>query len=100
MTDHSETAIDHLAKVEKAVKNLKDSQFPANVIASLNANWARDIAIAQVHATLALVEQQRVENILTVSQMVAERGPEITGFQLDELRVGVAGEVWEALGLS
>lgn len=56
--------------------------------------------LAQVHATLALVEQQRIANLITVAGWVADSRAEDVGYDLDRLRTGVAGEVWEALGLS
>lgn len=54
------------------------------------------VAEAQVHATLALAEQQRLANIIAVAN-------DPTGFlavNLDDIRMGLAGEVWEGLGLS
>lgn len=56
--------------------------------------------LAQVHATLALVEQQRIANLITVAGWVADSRAEDVGFDLDRLRTGIAGEVWEGLGLS
>lgn len=55
-----------------------------------------NIALAQVHATLALVEQQRIANLLSIAHWVSD---EHLGRKLDDLRMGVAGEVWEGLGL-
>ncbi len=51
---------------------------------------------AQVHATLALVEQQRIANLLAIAHWVSN---EHLGTKLDDLRMGAAGEVWEGLGL-
>lgn len=51
---------------------------------------------AQAHATLALVEQQRIANLLAISHWTST---EHLGYKLDALRRGVAGEVWEGLGL-
>lgn len=58
-----------------------------------------EIAAAQVHATLALVEQLRIANLITVAGWVMDSSVEDVGFDLDKLRMGVAGEVWEGLGL-
>lgn len=54
------------------------------------------VTAAQVHATLALVEQQRIANMLLIAHWVSD---EHLGRKLDDLRMGVAGEVWEGLGL-
>jgi hypothetical protein len=64
------------------------------------ATAANLIAAAQAHATLALVEQLRVANLITVAGWVIDSTKDDVGYDLDKLRVGVAGEVWEALGLS
>ena len=58
------------------------------------------LAEAQIHATLALVEQQRIANLITVAGWVMDSSAEDVGFDLDKLRLGIAGEVWEGLGLS
>lgn len=73
--------VDHVTEAER---NLTDG-----------SGRPEDFAIAQVHATLALVEQQRIANLLTLTALGADRG-----VALDDLRIGVAGEVWEGLGLS
>lgn len=57
------------------------------------------LAEAQVHATLALVEQQRIANLITVAGWVLDSTPEDVGSEFDKLRMGLAGEVWAALGL-
>jgi hypothetical protein len=55
--------------------------------------------IAQAHATLALVEQQRIANLIALAGWRADPSVEEVGTDLDQLRIGVAGEVWEGLGL-
>lgn len=62
-----------------------------------HAEADRKVVTAQVHATLALVEQQRIANLLTIANWVSNSD---LGVKLDDLRIGVAGEVWEGLGLS
>lgn len=57
------------------------------------------LALAQVHATLALVEQQRIANLITVAGWVLDSTPEDIGYEFDKLRHGLAGEVWATLGL-
>lgn len=57
------------------------------------------LAEAQVHATLALVEQQRIANLITVAGWVLDSTPEDIGYEFDKLRHGLAGEVWATLGL-
>lgn len=49
------------------------------------------------HALLALVEQQRIANVLAAAHWVSN---EHLGTKLDDLRMGVAGEVWDGLGLA
>ncbi|MGH3703000.1 MAG: hypothetical protein ACRDT9_00085 [Agromyces sp.] len=56
------------------------------------------LEIAQVHATLALVEQQRLANLIALSAACDPDGDPAT--RLDDLRMGLAGEVWEGLGLA
>lgn len=58
------------------------------------------VAEAQVHATLALVEQQRIANLIIVAGWVMDSTVGDVGHDLDKLRMGIAGEVWEGLGLS
>lgn len=75
-------------------------------------NYAPDYMVAQVHATLALVEQQRIANLLAVAQM--EGGPhkdangwtrtikDENGYYVDDEDVNVylRREIREGLGLS
>lgn len=56
---------------------------------------AGEIAMAQVHATLADAEQKRIANVLAL----AAAGPDVAA-SLDGIRAGLAAEVWEAVGLS
>lgn len=84
--------IDHAAK---AVEWLT----PAEGVGLSWEETAALAALAQVHATLALVEQQRIANLITVAGWVVDSSTEDVGYDLDKLRTGIAGEVWEALGL-
>jgi hypothetical protein len=56
--------------------------------------------LAAGHAALAGVEQQRIANLLTVAGWVMDSTKEGVGYDLDKIRVGVAGEIWEAVGLT
>lgn len=58
-----------------------------------------DATKAQVHATLALVEQQRIANLLMLAGWRHDASAEDIGYDLDSMRTGIAGEVWEGLGL-
>jgi len=87
--------IDHTGRAENAMQNgiklrnagiINDATFQAT--------------LAQASATLALVEQQRIANLITMAGWVADSRKEDAGFDLDQLRIGVAGEVWDGLGLS
>ena len=88
MSEH----IDHAAKAHVLLNNIR----PDEMGDSDSTNW---LLSAQVHATLALVEQQRIANLITVSGWVMDSTKEDVGYDLDKLRTGVAGEVWEGLGL-
>lgn len=81
----------HLALV------LRNNITPDEMADSETANW---MMAAQVHATLALVEQQRIANLITAAGWVMDSTKEDFGYDLDKLRVGVAGEIWEGLGLT
>lgn len=85
--------IDHVHEAQVWVEGAERPDVQPEATVSL-------AAIAQVHATLALVEQQRIANLITVAGWVADSRAEDVGFDLDKLRTGVAGEVWEALGLA
>lgn len=86
--------IDHAAEAVLCMKYAESPSAGSPEVAAVH------MAQAQVHATLALVEQQRIANLITVAGWVEEQGVGEVGALLDELRHGVAGEVWEGLGLS
>ena len=88
--DHGEAAKEWIANSVKAQASVQ----PNNE--QLAAAYA---SIAQTHATLALVEQQRIANLLTVAGWVVQSSTEDYGRDLDTLQMGVAGEIWEGLGL-
>lgn len=83
--------IDHAAEARRVLDNIPHESLLGNSTA---------LAWGQVHATLALVEQQRIANLITIAGWVADSRAEGVGYDLDNLRTGVAGEVWERLGLS
>lgn len=84
---------DHAADSRTILSNIQPDEMGGHGI----ADW---LALAQVHATLALVEQQRIANLITIAGWVVDSSAADVGYDLDKLRTGVAGEVWEALGLS
>lgn len=55
---------------------------------------------AQVHATLALVEQQRIANLLTIAQFSHELGDGQRMFTAESAATQWRKEAEEALGLS
>lgn len=83
--------IDHAAMAMTLRNNIR----PDEMDDPDTANW---LTMAQVHATLALVEQQRLTNIIAMSAAGDPDGD--PGTRLDDLRIGLAGEVWEGLGLA
>lgn len=86
--------IDHAAEARKTLDHtLSYCETDDNTEALVN------VSAAQVHATLALVEQQRIANLLILSGWMQDASKEDIGYDLDNLRTGVAGEVWEGLGL-
>ncbi|MFF2493215.1 hypothetical protein [Agromyces sp. NPDC058064] len=76
--------IDHAAEADRLLASFQTENRPAEA--------------AQAHATLALAEQQRIANLIALSAVADLGGDPAT--RLDDLRVGLAGEVWEGLGLS
>lgn len=90
--------IDHEGEA-RALLAAADAEVSANHPVNTGEDKADLLANAQVHATLALLEQQRIANIITVAGWVIDSSPGDVGHDLDKLRPGVAGEVWEALGL-
>lgn len=59
------TRIDHAAKANTILNNIR----PDEIADVETPNW---FAWAQVHATLALVEQQRIANVIALMQMQVE----------------------------
>lgn len=60
---------------------------------------ANGYAHAQVHATLALVEQLRIANLITLAGWVIDSGEDDVRGQLDDFRNGLGDEIWKGLGL-
>ncbi|MFD4957122.1 hypothetical protein [Microbacterium sp. NPDC058389] len=89
----------HLGWAAEFVNAALDAFDPNEPGTRDEATVAEHLALAQVHATLALVEQKRIENLIALAGWVADADKESVGIALDELRVGVAGEIWEGLGL-
>ena len=64
-TDHAAEARRITAAIAEAVEPLRDrDDIPVEIMNALNGNGIRDLLAAQVHATLALVEQQRINNLI------------------------------------
>lgn len=87
--------IDHVASAMEAIKKAS-SMLSAHD--DTGATGMGSLAIAS--ATLALAEQQRIANLIEVAGWVMQSSTEDYGRDLDTLQMGVAGEIWEGLGLS
>lgn len=53
-----------------------------------------------ITAINALVEQQRIANLIALAKMNGDVNAQEPGVLLDSLLIGAAGEVWEGLGLA
>ncbi|MNY56331.1 hypothetical protein D3C86_1924000 [compost metagenome] len=87
-------------RIDHAAESRKWLEYSANL--NPEVDWPRishAAVLAAGHAALAGVEQQRIANLITVAGLVAEGTFGDVGYDLDKLRAGVAGEVWEGLGL-
>ncbi len=83
--------IDHAAE---AMNLLDLSRHPGTGDPTIGALY---VGAAQAHATLALVEQQRITNHLALARWISS---EHIGTKLGDLRMGFPPEVWEGLGLA
>lgn len=71
--DHAKTALDGLLELEEAFAPVKErNDIDIRIVANLNGNAMRELAIAQVHSTLALVEQQRIANLMAYITLLGE----------------------------
>lgn len=98
MTYTTEARVDHAAIARDQVI-LASGEVSANWPPATGEYKADLIALAQVHATLALVEQQRIANIVALTELSRKTTKGEVGYELDELGLGVAGYVWAGLGL-
>lgn len=98
MTGAADYRVDHASiareRIEIASQDVSD-----NWRSSTGEHKADMIALAQVHATLALVEQQRIANLIALTDLSRKTTKEDVGYELDELGLGVGGYVWTGLGL-
>lgn len=80
--------VDHAAKAREHLKGW-----------DTEGDWSAEVAAAQVHATLALVEQQRIANTLALGQYKIAPGdmPIYRGVIFDG--ESVKADIREALGL-
>lgn len=84
--------IDHAAQARKLIENAR-------------INSRRDVTVeaAQVHATLALVEQQRIANVIALSQATNADGSRIAPWALthpvDDWSVALNDDIREGMGL-
>jgi hypothetical protein len=62
-------------------------------------NYAPDYMVAQVHATLALVEQQRIANLIAISQFNHVADDQTRIYTDLEAAIAWRNEAAEALGL-
>ena len=100
------THTDHAAQASSALDGGRlhlawaaDAPTAPETNAHLQAAQAVFMA-AQAEATLALVEQQRIANLITIAGWVVDAGKDDVRHDLNTLGVGQADAVWEALGLS
>ncbi|MGW9345557.1 hypothetical protein ACWGR3_28810 [Streptomyces albidoflavus] len=92
------TRIDHAAEAKRLAGIVVESDDPKVVTLQVVANTIG----AQVHATLALVEQQRIANLIALSQGTFPNGQRYTDrihYPLDEYSVAMNEDIREALGL-
>lgn len=101
MTDHRHEALSKLATVEEIVASAKEAgDIRIDVLQAINGNIAREVAIAQVHATLALTEQQRIANLLTFHDLSQRQSQSHIG-EKERARVErVAAQIREGLWIS
>lgn len=81
--------VDHAARAVALVT-------PTGALGTVESTNEKRITAAQVHATLALVEQQRTANALEYLRIMSEAGR----VDLDEENQALGLQVREALGLS
>lgn len=63
--DHAKISTNLVSEVVEGIEPTKSrGDIPLNLMENLNRNAMRELAVAQVHATLALVEQQRIANLI------------------------------------
>lgn len=67
--DHVAEAAGRLRAVASVVEEVGDRQVVPDVLSVWNANVSRELKAAQVHATLALVEQQRIANLISLAKL-------------------------------
>lgn len=67
-------SIDHAAKASSALQTARE-QFQAELISG--ENFTAKLAYAQVHATLALVEQKRIANLIALATVTVAVPPDI-----------------------
>lgn len=91
MTDR----IDHVGWARAFVSNAEDAFDPNETGSRDSATVAENLAFAQVHATLALVEQQRIANVIAVGAHWQDTGHPALDAMIPVLRDDIAA----ALGL-
>lgn len=94
MTDRIDRAADAVGNLDHAVELLREfSPTPQALV-------GHQLAFAQVQATLALVEQQRIANLLTALTTYERWPSRDLGKSFDDVQANVAAQVRDALGLS
>jgi len=81
--DHAAEAAGRLRAVASAVEEMGDQQVAQDVLAMWNANASRELQAAQVHATLALAEQERVANLMRASARPFSSGEALTALRVN-----------------
>ena len=88
----SAARVDHVMTAKKILAGFDTLQTSHEITAAGT--------FAMAHATLALAEQQRIANLITIAGWVVDAGKDDVRHDLNTLGVGQADAVWEALGLS
>lgn len=87
--------IDHVAEAQRLMAEMSAMDGVTQPMAVTQKSL-----LITSHIGLASIEQQRIANLITVAGWVADSRAEDVGYDLDKLRTGVAGEVWEGLGIA
>jgi hypothetical protein len=85
--------VNHIAEANKVAVDMGDRQD------ARYADRPLVVADATLHATLAIAEQARIANILTLLPLLVDHGKGHIGQQLRELGNGIDDMVFDGLGI-